>query len=527
MCEADGGKLMIMTAGEEHDPNLGVEIDGRYRIESLLGRGGMGAVYKATQTNMGRAVAIKLLLKEFANHTDVAKRFLREARTISQLSHVNTITVHDFGQTADGQLFIVMEHLTGRPLTDRIEEGPMPADEALRIVRQTAAALSEAHDKGIVHRDIKPDNIFLAELGGEVDEVKVLDFGIAKLLDTDEEVTQLTKAGFSVGTPSYMSPEQAQAQAEITHASDLYALGCILFECVAGRPPFVADSAVGVLMAHCTATPPTIQQIRPELRPGAAVEALTAALLEKDPSRRPETAQAVVDRIDEVLSGAGAAPRAPTGPDISFDDTRNLAALDEEDLKLATMGPPSEAPLHPSGAAGGKRGVIIAAAVAVLGLGIGAISLSGDPPPKADKPAAVPADTPEPAAAKPAPKPVEAAPRIWVRSTPAGAQVKEGGALLGLSPLELTVDSKAVRRLSLELPGYEPMAVAVDPAQRDHLEFKLTKLAPAPKPKPKVRSAPAKKKGGKARSKPERRKAPPKPKPPPSGGGDVFGGGFK
>jgi serine/threonine protein kinase len=227
----------------------------RYRLTKEIGRGGFGMVYLARQLNMDRDVAIKILPPKFMSISDVVERFRREARLASRLRHPNTITVHDYGKH-DNLLFIVMEYLEGEDLADVLmRKSTVPMDRILHIGHQVLKSLNEAHEHNIVHRDLKPENIFLTQVGGEEDYVKVLDFGIAKLAmpevaaDSDQKSRQLTMSGSTVGTPTYMSPEQAAGE-DVDELTDLYALGVILYELACGRPPFRDDNPVKVMRSH-------------------------------------------------------------------------------------------------------------------------------------------------------------------------------------------------------------------------------------------------------------------------------------
>src|SRR5581483_1564527 len=223
-----------------------------YRILSRLGRGGMGVVYTAEDTHLGRKVAIKFSSAPPEN-THFRARFLREARSVSALNHPNIAEVYDYGETHDGQPFLVMELVNGENLHQLLQRGALSMVQACRIAGEVAAALTEAHRQGIIHRDIKPSNIVLAENG----QVKVLDFGLAKSFqaskpspeEADPTITSAeTKAGTVLGTPQYMSPEQAEGQ-ELGPQSDLFALGTVLYECLTGRNPFTGANSVAILAA--------------------------------------------------------------------------------------------------------------------------------------------------------------------------------------------------------------------------------------------------------------------------------------
>lgn len=288
--------------GARPDDVVGSVIDGRYLVGKRLGAGGMGAVYRARQTDLGRDVAIKVLLDELSPNDTLTRRFTVEALAVSRLKHPNTIQIYDFGKTAAGRLYIVMELLEGETLNDRILGlGRLPVRMALRILAHIAAALDEAHGKGIIHRDLKPENIFLVKVGDDPDFVKVLDFGVAKLRDgAGDGKGTLTKAGSIFGTPRYMSPEQASARA-VDARSDLYSLGIMLFEMLTGRPPFEAEQPLLLLLAHVNQTAPMIAEVAPDLAVPRDVERLLMELIDKQPNRRPATAAVLRDRCLELL----------------------------------------------------------------------------------------------------------------------------------------------------------------------------------------------------------------------------------
>lgn len=250
------------------DPRIGRNLLGRYRLEELIGRGGMGCVYRAVQMPLDRMVAVKILNKEFQQKDpQFVRRFFLEAASAARLVHPNTITVFDYGEAESGDLFIAMEYLSGRPMSRVLsDEGPFPVPRVLSVGMQVCRALREAHSKGIIHRDLKPGNILLLD-EGEGDFVKVLDFGLVKLFtpadaegDPQPEVEELTRAGMFLGSPKYMSPEQAQGKA-IDPRTDIYALGILMFQMVAGRPPFVGSSSIDTLYRHLNQPVPTFASL--------------------------------------------------------------------------------------------------------------------------------------------------------------------------------------------------------------------------------------------------------------------------
>jgi serine/threonine protein kinase len=252
----------------------------------------MGAVYEARQLAMDRTVALKLIRPEIARQPGAAARFYREMQITARIAHHNTIHVYDFGEL-DGQLFLAMELLRGRSLRQALKcDGPFSLERLIHVCTQILRALAAAHSEHVVHRDLKPDNVMLVDRYGEQDTVKVLDFGIAKLLEQD--AAPMTHAGSIIGTPAYMSPEQAQGQTVDTRA-DLYSLGVMLFELASGRLPFDRRSAPALVVAHALEPAPPLAAYVANIHP--ALAQLTAELLEKDPDKRPPTARTVEARL--------------------------------------------------------------------------------------------------------------------------------------------------------------------------------------------------------------------------------------
>jgi tetratricopeptide (TPR) repeat protein/predicted Ser/Thr protein kinase len=269
-------------------------IAGRYEVVRQLGKGGMGAVYQARQISMDRMVALKLIHPQVASSAEAIERFHREMQATSRIEHPNTIQVFDYGEAEDGQLFLAMEFLDGRPLSKLLSEsGPLPLLRLIHIAEQIVRALGAAHQRGIVHRDLKPDNVMLLERYGEPDFVKVLDFGIARFLEGD---TRMTAEGALIGTPLYMSAEQAQGQA-VDHRTDFYSLGVMLYEMALGKLPFNGPTMASLLVAHAHDAPPAPSTVAPGLLP-APLEALILKLLSKSPDERPGTAAELLHELD-------------------------------------------------------------------------------------------------------------------------------------------------------------------------------------------------------------------------------------
>jgi serine/threonine protein kinase len=283
---------------------------GTYTVERELGRGGMGAVYTAVHSLLGRRAAVKVLLGELSRDQAAVQRFFNEARAATAIKHPSIVEIYDFGWSPDGAAYIVMELLEGESLATRLARvGRLPLDAALVVARQIATALGAAHRAGIVHRDLKPDNVFLVPdpevVTGE--RVKLLDFGIAKLL-TDTGGLAKTTTGAIVGTPYYMSPEQCEGSRSVDAKSDLYALGIILFQMISGRLPFEGGGLGGILGAHQFVPAPALRTVAPDAP--AEVEAFVARLLSKAPAERPGSA----DEVAAILARLG----APTGPNLGI-----------------------------------------------------------------------------------------------------------------------------------------------------------------------------------------------------------------
>jgi serine/threonine-protein kinase len=282
---------------------VGSTLHDKYRIEEKLAEGGMGCVYRATHVLMEKTVAIKVLHPALAADETIVARFTREAKAASRISHPHALTVTDFGEDKGGVVFLVMEFLRGSTLKDVIRaQGPMPLQRATDIVRQVSGALEAAHEEGVVHRDLKSDNIMLEETSGS-DWAKVLDFGIAKITEKDEgRNPALTAPNLIIGTPQYMSPEQCSQASQIDSRSDIYSLGIILYEMLVGHVPFTGESSTAVMMQHLQADPPNVLEERPDLPPEVA-DVVTRALA-KRPEDRFQKASELFDALSRAAEGA-------------------------------------------------------------------------------------------------------------------------------------------------------------------------------------------------------------------------------
>ncbi|NVB41686.1 serine/threonine protein kinase [Pseudenhygromyxa sp. WMMC2535] len=285
------------TADQE-EALVGQVLSERYRVDERIGVGGMGVVYRATHVMIGKAVAVKVLRPRHAKQREIATRFAQEARVASSIKHPNIVDISDYGTTATGSPFYVMELLPGHSLASEIRQlGALEPERAVRLVCTIARGLAAAHAAGIVHRDLKPDNVFLVPATAEAPEqVKVLDFGIARDIGRD---IRLTVTGSVVGTPEYMSPEQARGE-EVDLRADLYSLGIILYEALTGRLPLEGDTQVGTMTKQVYDLPPPLREIDPSFAAAPHIEAVLARLLAKPRSERPGSALEVVRLLEEA-----------------------------------------------------------------------------------------------------------------------------------------------------------------------------------------------------------------------------------
>ena len=282
-------------------------LDARYTLVERIGVGGWGEVWRAQQNSTRRDVALKILRRDVAEGEGAKERFQLEAEAVSRLVHQNTVTLFDFGRTERGETYMAMELLEGSTLDQVLHrEGPMQAVRAIRVVRQVALSLDEAHGKGIIHRDVKPHNVMLLQRPGEPDFAKVLDFGVAKWVLQDH---RLTATGTTFGTPEYMSPEQVQSK-PLDHRTDLYSLGIILYTLLVAAPPFRGESPITVAMHHINRRLPPLPA---DCQIPRAVERLLRSLTAKDPNRRPFSAVEVAETCDKILRDLDAGTTRPQG----------------------------------------------------------------------------------------------------------------------------------------------------------------------------------------------------------------------
>ena len=299
----------MTTKQKAADPYLGRVVAGRYRLEARLGEGGMGVVYRARHVLIDRVVALKLIRPDLRGETHLRAWMLREARAANRVDHAHIIDIHDIGETEEGELYLVMEYLVGTPLSTEIAKGPFALARSIDVLEQMAAALGRAHDLGVVHRDLKSDNILLTNRGGRKDFVKILDFGLAHLARDP----RLAPKGAVFGTPEYMSPEQARGE-EATPQSDLYSLGVLLYEMSTGQLPFRSHDRDQLLELQRTGTPTNPRVLRPDLHPEA--DKIILKLLQKSTERRYKDAHHLSEDLKALQRTLPSAPwEAMQNPD--------------------------------------------------------------------------------------------------------------------------------------------------------------------------------------------------------------------
>ena len=462
---------------DKRDPYVGSVIDGRYKVETVLGEGGMGVVYRCVHTIIGKKLALKVLRADLARDQEVTERFLNEAKSASGIGNPHIVDISDFGQLPDGSTYFVMEFLNGIALGSAIQGGqPLPTKRLLKICRQLAEGLAAAHAAGIVHRDLKPDNIFLIERGGDKDFVKILDFGIAKVSNTEGK---LTRAGAVFGTPHYMSPEQA-AGTSVDQRGDIYSLGVIMYELAAAKVPFDADNFMGVLTQHMYKAPTPLREATP--RPdevSVGLEAIVMKCLAKRPEHRYQTMDELTVDIDRLLAGGLPQAAGERGDDFA-------APAPYYDAGAAAPAAPRKSRALVAGV------VLVLALVAAAGVVLRLRAPAAPLPTtgtgvEAEKKSA-PEVTVAPTAAPVAPTRV-----VTVATEPLDAQIFQDGKNLGQAPVNVEVPEGKNLELQILREGYKNARVVLDGTEGSQA-IKLERVAPVGRPgkpgKPQPTSAP-------------------------------------
>jgi serine/threonine-protein kinase len=488
---------------------------GSYVVEALIGAGGMGAVYRAVQPEIGKQVAVKFLSAALTAQPELVQRFFAEARAVNLIQHDNIVDIFDFGN-AEGQSWFVMELLRGRSLTAVLAyEGRLALGRTIDICVQISDAIAAAHGRGIIHRDLKGDNIFLVTHGGREDFVKILDFGIAKLSDPGSlgggaqnamgGMYANTRTGAILGTPGYMSPEQGTGGA-VDGRTDIYALGVIAYRMLTGRLPFEGVNHLEIVQKQLTTQPVPLRDLRPDAPPGLGD--LIHQMLATRPEGRPQKMHEVRERLRALSAEPARTPSQnyPIEPTIGAEPVSTLSGASGQMSSVPSGGPfPAYVPSSPGMAPPRPRrtGLVVGAVGIALAGGVAAVVLLR-PQPAPQQPAApvavvAPPEAPPPPKPKPRVAPA-AHPKVeapsatfdcFIETDPPGAQVLKGGHSLGQTPITLKLkDDPTTVKLHLSGYGDEPLEVLRD---TEHAIVRMHKLsAPpsesgsAPKPKPVV-----------------------------------------
>ncbi len=525
-------------------------VAGKFKILSLVAAGGMGKVYRAEQIPLGRAVALKVLHVHAADSTDgddpqFKKRFLREASILAKLQHPNIVTVFDYGsiEGESERYFMAMEFLSGQTLTRRITEKTLLAPrDTIKIARQIARGLVEAHASGIIHRDLKPSNVMLLVGRDGEDLAKIVDFGIVKLIGEDDghDQEELTQEGSFIGSPKYMAPEQITRGGKIDARTDVYSFGIILYQCLTGTVPFDGASSVQTLMAHLNQAPQPMRERVPSLEIPEWLDQLVMSCIEKDPAHRPQTMDTVARALGEAeaamtsgrvmtsvtgqtaassLNARNSSPDtfSSSAPGAMQSQTGQSAQLSPSgrQVSITTQGTISSvAPGAPAGedktrtSPGIKKGIerrsalpyFVAALVFITIAGGTIAALFPHARPDAQTPVqATPASPPVPSAAPSAAVPPTPQDQfaLTIDSIPNGADVREGDRVLGTTPLLLTIDNATVnaapRTFTVAKDGFQPYALAPGASQTSvRLIAPLVAAAPtAPTTRAATRHAPS------------------------------------
>jgi serine/threonine-protein kinase len=493
------------------DPLVGSVINGKFHIHRAIARGGMGRIYYATQAPLDRPVALKVVLTEGHNAEEVQNflgRFLQEASILAKLQHPNVVTLFDYGKIENGApvsgdtYFIAMEYLAGETLSARLKQRNILATpEVLFLIRQIARGLREAHSRGIVHRDLKPSNIILVPEGDGGELVKIVDFGIGKVVAVQDVTKDLTQEGMMVGTPRYMAPEQFEGTA--SPASDIYALGTIAYQALAGALPFHGATLPEFMVAKFAHAIPPIAQVNPEAYLPEALERLVLQMLARNPQERPSledlfaqlshceqevfghaqsgsgTGPSAVRRTGQNLAMSGTSPRLTEPSRVPPTVVQPIPQIPGFGNGTFGMTPrPMSTSMRPPGAAqpkGARIGVVAALVLGLLGAGaIGIYAVKKSHTATASAATSTSTDLPPPAA-------LDSSFTLVIESTPPGATVMDGDKTLGVTPLTVPIERASVtsasRTFIVKKDGFVSANVVQGPTEEKHTKQMVTLAA--------------------------------------------------
>ncbi len=505
------------AAAATGDPLLGKVLNGRFTVLEQIGTGGMGRVYKALQAPLDRVVALKILNPNYGAGKDPGfqKRFFLEASMTSKLRHPNTITIIDYGKTEEGIFYIAMEYVEGQTLGALLTSvGALPWERALYIGQQVCRSLREAHKHGIVHRDLKPANVMILNEETDHDQIKILDFGLVKSFAPDKpkapNETELTQSGVLLGSPQYMAPEQARGVSD--PRSDIYSLGIVLYQMLAGRPPFVGRESIDVIVKQIREPPPPLRSPRPELDLPAEVVAIVMRCLEKDPDKRFQSMDEMLEGMRRVginagLSGVFSDPRSSPNSSLSMAKVSGTRRATGPVPLRTTVTPRPQTPFSHepfvprndeedvSPSTRRKRQLIALGCLALgAGAGLGVLFASTREPaplkttqlPTSNARVAAPPVVPP----RPEPPPRDDIPPVMpkpvvfhIGSEPSGAKVLHKGRALGITPLQFELpresDGSTTAQLTFSLDGYVSSTVTAEgPGPEVTLTQRLEKKPP-------------------------------------------------
>lgn len=495
---------------------IGKVLDGRYKVESVLGQGGMGMVFKGLQTSVQRPVALKTLHPQLAMAPTFFERFKREAEMASRLHHPNIITIYDFGKTPDGLCYYVMEMLEGESLRERIKrDGPFSLRQAAAIIEQSAAGVAHAHHSNVIHRDLKPHNIMLTSVDGN-EYVKVLDFGLVKALEQEEE-EQLTSTGQVLGTPQYMPPEQAGGEV-VDQRSDLFSLTGVFYYCLTGHSPYGANSVRKALTLALAANVPPIETYRKGSPVPRAVDEFMVKGLKPEKEDRFQNAEEFVQSLHAALSGTpdsvldavplftpdagskdsgsgSSSASRKSGVSRAKAPSKAISAVSKplpkasSKVEVAPQAPAAEEkPASQGLPLGALVGIAAVLVVLIGGAVVWKVAGRSEPvePPKIVDAQPVKEPSPEPR------RGVEPGPvKVTLKTNPDGAEVLEGGVMIGNTPLTVEWSRGATRELTFKLAGYKELVKTLRSEADQAFDFQL-ETASSPKPPPGKKPPPKK-----------------------------------